>query len=60
MRVRALVVALALLAGCGRGVDATGATPSEARQLDGAASMLDVNSVDANAIEADDEAPSSR
>ncbi|MFA5969760.1 MAG: hypothetical protein WC816_11040 [Sphingomonas sp.] len=57
MRHPVLIVALALLAGCGRGVDATGATPSEAQQLDAAASVLDVNSVDANAIETDVESP---
>jgi hypothetical protein len=49
----ALIAALLLtLAACGRGTDATGATPSESRQLNEAAAMLDANSVDANAVDA--------
>lgn len=46
--------ALVLLTGCARGPDATGATPSESRQLNEAAAMLDANSVDANTVDTPD------
>lgn len=51
-RAAAALMTLIALAACGRGTDATGATPSEARQLNEAAAMLDANSVDANAVDA--------
>jgi ABC-type glycerol-3-phosphate transport system substrate-binding protein len=47
------LVSLAALAGCGGGVDATGATASESQQLNDAAQMLDANSVDASAVDPD-------
>jgi hypothetical protein len=40
-----------MLASCGSGVDATGATASEARQLNDAAAAMDVNSIDINAVD---------
>ncbi len=49
-----IAAALVFLAGCERGPDATGATPSESRQLNEAAAMLDANSVDANAVDTPD------
>ena len=47
---------LLALTACSSGTtDATGATPSEARQLNEAAAMLDANSVDANAVAPSDQ-----
>ncbi len=44
-----------LLAGCGGGNDTPGAaTPAEARMLNDAAAMLDANSVDMNAVSANE------
>ncbi|MGJ3648994.1 hypothetical protein ACLB0R_11035 [Sphingomonas sp. GlSt437] len=48
----AMVAAAGVLDGCGRGTDATGASYSEARQLDDSAKSLDAaqgNAVAANA-----------
>lgn len=52
-----LVLSLVLsLGACGTGTtDPSGATPSEARQLNDAAAMLDANSVDANAVSPDNQ-----
>lgn len=54
MRTAAAIAVMLLLGACGRGVDATGATPSESRQLNDAADVLDANSITLNAVEADD------
>jgi hypothetical protein len=43
---------LALLAACGPRTDASGASRSEARQLDQAAASLDANTVDPNGSDA--------
>ncbi|OYY89983.1 MAG: hypothetical protein B7Y45_09690 [Sphingomonas sp. 28-66-16] len=55
----AMIVALPLLlAACGgRDTDSSGATASEARQLNDAAAMLDDQSVSANAVIANDQEP---
>jgi hypothetical protein len=56
-----LLAGALLLASCGGGSDAPGAaTPAEARALNDAAAMLDANSVDMNAVsanETDEEQP---
>ncbi|MBY0582893.1 MAG: hypothetical protein K2P68_08255 [Sphingomonas sp.] len=55
-RVLPAMALFALIAGCDKGrPDATGAALGEARQLNDAADMLDVNSVNANAVRADTE-----
>jgi len=56
----ALLLALALAACGGRETDATGATPSEARQLNDAAAMLDEDSVSTNAMTGNDAAAATR
>ncbi|MBY0521403.1 MAG: hypothetical protein K2P79_13370 [Sphingomonas sp.] len=46
-----VLAAVALLGGCGSTAsDPSGASPSEARQLNDAAAMLDENSVSADAV----------
>lgn len=53
----AAALPVALLAACsGTATDASGAAPSEARQLNDAAAMLDESSVSANALAAPDNA----
>jgi hypothetical protein len=51
----AAALLLAITACNNSGTDATGATPSEARQLNEAAAMLDANSVNANAVAPSDQ-----
>lgn len=54
MRAAGLFLALLLAACSAAPADPGAATPSEARQLDGAAAMLDANSVSPEALNAQD------